>query len=832
MLDKPFEETWRYIFEYARGNRHQYVTVEHLLLGLLGNDDATEVLLRCGADLEHLNRATVACLQRNMTLMDEQHKEYQPQVSPGFQRVIQRAMQGAKMAGREQISGAYVLVALFTEEESDAVYLLNKQEIDRYTVTSYLSHGISNVKPDEEGGEESRVAPTTAPRRSEAERSPPNFIVNLNEVARQDGIDPVIGRHSEIMRVEQILCRRHKNNPVLVGEAGVGKTAIIEGLALKIVEGDVPDVLAEATIYSLDLAGALAGTRYRGDFEKRLKGMLSHLCKDENSILFIDEIHMLVGAGAASGGTVDAGNMLKPLLSKGKLRCIGATTFKEYRSILEQDRALSRRFQKVDIQEPSVQDTYKILRGLKCRFEKHHELRYTDRALRSAAELSDRYISHLYLPDKAIDVIDEAGSWQRLRAPSQRRRQIGVAEIEHVVSQIARVPTRTVTSSDKDRLMALDSSLRMTIFGQDQAITALSSAIKTSRAGLGKPTAPVGSFLFSGPTGVGKTELCRQLAKALGVELVRFDMSEYMERHTVSRLVGAPPGYVGFDQGGLLTKAITQNPYCVLLFDEMEKAHPEVYSILLQVMDHGTLTDSNGRKANFRNAILIMTTNAGAESISRRSIGFTDQDNSGDALQAIQKIFSPEFRNRLDAIIQFNPLDDATLLTVVDKFLAELQAQLDSKKVQLDFDEAVRRWLVRHGYDQHMGARPMDRVIQERIKRPLADMLIDGPLADDGGVLRIRVDAGDAADGSDDGLSLRALPKRAERAAEAKPAQAPKRQPKPRKPAKTAASKTAKPKAALAQTPPRKAAKPKAAAGSAKTRRQAEPKSGPDQSQS
>ena len=762
MLDKAFEETLRYIFEYARCNRHQYVTVEHLLLGLLGNDDATEVLLHCGADLQDLNRATVACLRRNMTLMDKDDEERQPQTSPGFQRVLQRAMHGAKMAGRDQISGANVLVAIFTEEESDAVHLLGEQEIDRYAVTSYLSHGISSVKPDDESGDASS-APAVSPRRAPSERPAPGFIANLNDLAKRDGIDPVIGRLDEIMQVERILCRRQKNNPVLVGEAGVGKTAIVEGLARKIVEGEVPEALAGATLYSLDLAGALAGTRYRGDFEKRLKGMLNHLGRRRDNILFIDDIHMLVGAGSASGGTVDAGNMLKPLLGSGKLRCIGATTFKEYRGILEQDKALSRRFQKVDIREPSVPDTYKILKGLKRRFESHHELRYTDRALRAAAELSDRYIGDRQLPDKAIDVIDEAGSWQRLRPPSQRRRQINVAEIERVVAQIARVPSRAVSSSDRERLATLASSLKLSIFGQDQAIAALSSAIKMSRAGLGKPGAPVGSFLFSGPTGVGKTELCRQLAKVLGVELVRFDMSEYMERHAVSRLVGAPPGYVGFDRGGLLTEAITQHPYSVLLFDEMEKAHPEVYNILLQVMDHGTLTDNNGRRADFRNAVLIMTTNAGAESISRRGIGFTEQDHSSDALEAINKAFSPEFRNRLDAIIQFNALDDATVLTVVDKFLAELQAQLDAKRVALDVDAAARRWLARRGHDKHMGARPMARIIQERVKRPLADMLLDGPLADAGGTLKVRVDA------SGDALKLQAKPRRAEPAGAAKP---------------------------------------------------------------
>ncbi len=756
MLDKSFEETLRYIFEYAHAERHQYVTVEHLLLGLLDNDDAAEVLRHCNADLPELNRATIELL-RNTPVVDAD-TEYQVQPSAGFQRVIQRAVHSAQTVGGDQISGAHVLVAIFHEEESDAVYALGKQAVNRLSVTSYLAHGKSaGADGDGDADSGSDSLPGPKPRAAASKRSPLDCASNLNDRARQGGIDPVVGRRDEIMRVEQILCRRQKNNPVLVGEAGVGKTAIVEGLAKKIVEGDVPAVLANSVIYALDIGHLLAGTRYRGDFEERFKALLEHICKDENNILFVDEIHMLVGAGSASGGTVDAGNLLKPLLGAGKLRCIGATTFKEYRSILEQDRALSRRFQKVEIAEPSAGETYQILKGLKSRYEDHHSLRYTDRALRAAAELSDRYISDRHLPDKAIDVIDEAGSWQRLRPASQRRRTINVGEIERVVAQIARVPSRAVSSSDKDRLMTLESSLKLVLFGQDSAIETLASAIKMSRAGLGKPGSPVGSFLFSGPTGVGKTELCRQLAKVLGIELVRFDMSEYMERHAVSRLIGSPPGYVGFDQGGLLTEAITQHPYSVLLFDEMEKAHPEVCNILLQVMDHGTLTDNNGRKADFRNTILVMTTNAGAEAISRRSIGFTDQDHSSDALESVTKIFSPEFRNRLDGVIQFKALDDATILTVADKFLAELQTQLDEKRVVLDVDTDSRRWLVQHGYDRHMGARPMARLIQEHIKRPLADMLLGGSLAA-GGVLQVRVAAAPADDAGAERLALQALP--------------------------------------------------------------------------
>jgi ATP-dependent Clp protease ATP-binding subunit ClpA len=639
------------------------------------------------------------------------------------------------------VTGANVLVAIFSEQESQAVYFLKTQGVSRLDVVNFITHGISKVSNEGEGAEPGQVAGEPAAA-EEGEGNPlDNFATNLNEEARAGRIDPLIGRSPEVERVAQVLARRRKNNPLLVGESGVGKTAIVEGLAKKIVDGEVPEMLRDSVVYSLDLGALLAGTKYRGDFEKRFKGLLAALKQREGAILFIDEIHTIIGAGAASGGVMDASNLLKPLLTSGKLRCVGSTTFHEYRGIFDKDKALSRRFQKIDVLEPSVEDAYKILKGLKSRFESHHGLRYTNRALRVATDLSARYITDRFLPDKAIDVIDEAGAYQQLQPPSKRKKVIGVADIEAVVAKIARIPPKSVSSDDKETLLKLEQNLRMVVFGQDAAIGSLATSIKLARAGLRSGDKPIGSFLLAGPTGVGKTEVTRQLARQLGLELIRFDMSEYMERHTVSRLIGAPPGYVGFDQGGLLTDAVTKHPHSVVLLDEIEKAHPEVFNLLLQVMDHGTLTDNNGRKADFRNVILVMTTNAGAESVSRRSIGFTTQDHSTDALEAINRMFTPEFRNRLDSIVQFEPLGEDVILTVVDKFLTELQGQLDEKRVTLEVDEDARLWLVEKGYDRNMGARPMARVIQEHIKKPLAELVLFGALSEKGGVAHVGLDA-------------------------------------------------------------------------------------------
>jgi ATP-dependent Clp protease ATP-binding subunit ClpA len=648
-----------------------------------------------------------------------------------------------------------VLVAIFSEQESQAVYFLKQQSVARLDVVNYITHGISKVADSgsENGLEHSREQSDEEQvgGSGESERSPLEaYATNLNEEARAGRIDPLVGRINEVERVAQILSRRRKNNPLLVGESGVGKTAIAEGLAKMIIDGEVPEILNDSVVYSLDLGSLLAGTKYRGDFEKRLKGLLAELKKRPKAILFIDEIHTIIGAGAASGGVMDASNLLKPLLASGQMRCIGSTTFQEYRGIFDKDRALSRRFQKVDVTEPSVEDTYHILRGLKSRFEEHHGLRYTDKALQAAAELSARYINDRFLPDKAIDVIDEAGAYQQLQVVSKRKKVINVPEIEAVVAKIARIPPKTVSSDDRTSLQKLEENLKMVVFGQDEAIGALATSIKLARAGLKSVEKPIGSFLLAGPTGVGKTEVSRQLAKILGLELIRFDMSEYMERHTVSRLIGAPPGYVGFDQGGLLTDAVTKHPHSVVLLDEIEKAHPEVFNLLLQVMDHGALTDNNGRKADFRNVILIMTTNAGAENISRRSIGFSEQDHGTDAMEAINRMFTPEFRNRLDSIITFQPLPESVVLNVVDKFLFELQSQLDDKRVHLVVDDEARRWLVQKGYDKHMGARPLARVIQEHIKKPLAEMVLFGALAENGGTVHI--------DLQDDKLMLEAEP--------------------------------------------------------------------------
>ena len=739
MLSKELEQTLNLAFKEAREKRHEFVTVEHLLLALLDNPTASEVLKACGANLEKLKRDLVNFLEETTPLLPP-HDPRETQPTLGFQRVLQRAVFHVQSSGKKEVTGANVLVAIFSEQDSQAVYFLSKQNITRLDVVNYISHGISKVHGEEEGEGLSSSSSEEEGGEQAARKPLEQYATNLNQLARQGKIDPLIGRRAEIERTIQILCRRRKNNPLLVGEAGVGKTAIAEGLAKMIVDGEVPEVLAGCTIYSLDLGALVAGTKYRGDFEKRLKAVLAQLRKERNAILFIDEIHTIIGAGAASGGVMDASNLIKPMLASGELRCIGSTTYQEFRGIFEKDRALARRFQKIDITEPTVDETYEILKGLKSRFEEHHGVRYSSRALRAAAELAAKYINDRHLPDKAIDVIDEAGASQRLLPPSRRKKVVGVAEIEQIVAKMARVPPKSVSASDKEALRNLERDLKMVVFGQDAAIETLAAAIKMSRSGLGNERRPIGCFLFAGPTGVGKTEVSRQLAMILGIELIRFDMSEYMERHTVSRLIGAPPGYVGFDQGGLLTEAIIKHPHAVLLLDEIEKAHPDVFNLLLQVMDHGTLTDNNGRKADFRNVILIMTTNAGAEQMSRPSIGFTQQDHSSDGMEVIRRTFSPEFRNRLDAIIQFKPLDRATIAHVVDKFVYELEAQLQERKVTLEVDEAARAWLAEHGFDDKMGARPMARVIQEHIKKPLAEELLFGRLAGGG---HVRVGAGE-----------------------------------------------------------------------------------------
>ncbi len=727
MLSKELEYTLNVAFKEAREKRHEFMTVEHLLLVLLDNPTAATVLRACGADLQALRKDLEDYLTENFSVLPEDDdRDTQPTL--GFQRVLQRAVFHVQSSGGQEVTGANVLVAIFGERESHAVYFLSKQNIARIDVVNYISHGITKVSEDELGDDLSSAMDDET-RTEEPGKSPlEGYTINLNEQARLGKIDPLIGRRNEIQRTVQILCRRRKNNPLYVGEAGVGKTAIAEGLAKMIVDGEVPEVLSDSTIYALDLGAVLAGTKYRGDFEKRLKGVLAQLKKGPGSILFIDEIHTIIGAGAASGGVMDASNLIKPMLASGDLKCIGSTTYHEYRGIFEKDRALARRFQKIDISEPSIDETVKILQGLKSRFEEHHRVRYTNQALRAAVELADRYLSDRHLPDKAIDIIDEAGAKERLKPPSRRKKSVGVHDIENIVANVARVPSKTVTTSDKDLLKTLDRDLKMVVFGQGPAIDTLATAIKMSRSGLGNIQRPIGAFLFAGPTGVGKTEVTRQLARIMGIELVRFDMSEYMERHTVSRLIGAPPGYVGFDQGGLLTEAITKHPHAVLLLDEIEKAHPDVYNLLLQVMDHGTLTDTNGRKTDFRNVIIVMTTNAGADRISRRSMGFTRQDHTDDIMEEIKRAFSPEFRNRLDAIIQFNALDAQTISNVVDKFLVELETQLDSKNVSIEVDERARRWLAEHGHDQVMGARPMSRLIEERIKKPLAEQLLFGKL--------------------------------------------------------------------------------------------------------
>jgi ATP-dependent Clp protease ATP-binding subunit ClpA len=735
LLSSELELCLNTAFQAARDERHEYMTVEHLLLSIVNTPSIREILKACGADPLRLQRDLQTFITDSTPrLTSEDDREVQPTL--GFQRVLQRAVFHVQSSGKKEVTVADVLVAIFSEKQSHAAYLLSNHDVSRLDVINFISHGLA--KTDETPAPE---ANSEASERGEAEASESaleKYATNLNLAAEAGRIDPLIGRTHEVERTIEILCRRRKNNPLYVGEAGVGKTAIAEGLARLIVEGKVPDVLADATLYSLDLGALVAGTKYRGDFEKRLKGVLQDLRKRPGAVLFIDEIHTIIGAGSASGGVMDASNLIKPVLANGELRCIGSTTYQEYRGIFEKDHALARRFQKIDVVEPSVAETVEILKGLRSRFEEHHGIRYEDDALKAAAELAARYINDRHLPDKAIDVVDEAGANLRLKPLEQRPESVTVEHIEAVVARIARIPPKQVSTSDREVLRNLERNLKLVIYGQDPAIETLAAAIKMARSGLGDARKPVGSFLFAGPTGVGKTEVTRQLALALGVEFIRFDMSEYMERHTVSRLIGAPPGYVGFDQGGLLTEAVAKHPHAVLLLDEVEKAHPDVFNLLLQVMDHGTLTDNNGRKADFRHVILVMTTNAGAADMARTAIGFTPGDTSADGMEAIKRLFSPEFRNRLDAIVQFGPLDERTIERVVDKLILEVEAQLEQKGVAVTFEEAARRWIARRGYDPRMGARPMARLIQEKVKRPLAEELLFGRLKD-GGTVVVRV---------------------------------------------------------------------------------------------
>jgi ATP-dependent Clp protease ATP-binding subunit ClpA len=733
MLNKDLEISLNLAFRQAKESRHEFMTVEHLLLALLDNPSAIEALGACGADLAKLRKSLLDFISETTPVIPLGEDERETQPTLGFQRVLQRAVFHVQSSGKNEVSGSNVLVAIFSEQESQAAYILKKSDISRLDIVNYISHGIAKV--DDEN------TPHTLKADQQTEEEPrtiENFSVNLNEEALKGNIDPLIGRDNELERALQVLSRRRKNNPLFVGEAGVGKTAIAEGLANLIVNKKAPDFLADATIFSLDMGALLAGTKYRGDFEKRFKALLKELEQDKNAVLFIDEIHTIIGAGAASGGMMDASNLLKPLLSAGKIRCLGSTTYQEYQSVFEKDRALARRFQKIDIIEPSVADTTKILHGLKEKYESHHGIRYTSKALHAAAQLSAKYINERFLPDKAIDVIDEAGAKQQLVAPSKRKKVINNTDIENIVAKMARIPEKSVSSNEKDSLKNLDRNLKLVVFGQDKAVDELTAVIRLSRAGLGNDEQPVGSFLFAGPTGVGKTEITQQLAKILGVELLRFDMSEYMEKHAVSRLIGAPPGYVGYEQGGLLTDAVLKHPHAVVLLDEIEKAHEDVYNILLQVMDHGTLTDNNGRKADFRNIILVLTTNAGVQETVRQSIGFKQQDHSLDALSEINKVFSPEFRNRLDNIVWFNHLDTIVIQQVVDKFIVELQAQLDDKGVSLELTKQAKQWLADHGYDKAMGARPMARVIQEHLKKSLANELLFGELTQ-GGVAKVDV---------------------------------------------------------------------------------------------
>ncbi|MCE2918080.1 MAG: ATP-dependent Clp protease ATP-binding subunit ClpA [Rubrivivax sp.] len=743
MIAQELEVSLHMAFVEARQQRHEFITVEHLLMALLENPSAAEVLRACAANIDDLRKSLATFIKENTpTVGGTEEVDTQPTL--GFQRVIQRAIMHVQStgSGKKEVTGANVLVAIFGEKDSHAVYYLHQQGVTRLDVVNYIAHGIKKSDPPEPAkSNESSGGEAEKEEGGDAKGTPlDQFTQNLNQLAREGKIDPLIGREHEVERVIQVLCRRRKNNPLLVGEAGVGKTAIAEGLAWRITEKDVPEVLLESTVYTLDMGALLAGTKYRGDFEQRLKGVLKQLKDQPNSILFIDEIHTLIGAGAASGGTLDASNLLKPALSSGQMKCIGATTFTEYRGIFEKDAALSRRFQKIDVIEPSVEQTVEILKGLKSRFEEHHSVKYAVGALQAAAELSAKYINDRHLPDKAIDVIDEAGAAQRILPVAKRKKTITRAEVEEIVAKIARIPPASVSSDDRSKLKTLDRDLKSVVFGQDPAIEALAAAIKMARSGLGKPDKPIGSFLFSGPTGVGKTEVAKQLAYVLGIDLIRFDMSEYMERHAVSRLIGAPPGYVGFDQGGLLTEAITKKPHAVLLLDEIEKAHPDVFNVLLQVMDHGTLTDNNGRKSDFRNVIIVMTTNAGAETMQKSTIGFTTKREQGDELADIKRLFTPEFRNRLDATVSFRALDEEVILRVVDKFLLQLEGQLSEKKVEVTFTDALRKHLAKKGFDPLMGARPMQRLIQDLIRRALADELLFGRLVD-GGRLTVDMDA-------------------------------------------------------------------------------------------
>ncbi|EPO7614776.1 ATP-dependent Clp protease ATP-binding subunit ClpA [Enterobacter hormaechei] len=732
MLNQELELSLNMAFARAREHRHEFMTVEHLLLALLSNPSAREALEACSVDLVALRQELEAFIEQTTPVLPASEEERDTQPTLSFQRVLQRAVFHVQSSGRSEVTGANVLVAIFSEQESQAAYLLRKHEVSRLDVVNFISHGTRKDEPNQASDPSGQI--NSNEEQAGGEDRMENFTTNLNQLARVGGIDPLIGRDKELERAIQVLCRRRKNNPLLVGESGVGKTAIAEGLAWRIVQGDVPEVIADCTIYSLDIGSLLAGTKYRGDFEKRFKALLKQLEQDTNSILFIDEIHTIIGAGAASGGQVDAANLIKPLLSSGKIRVMGSTTYQEFSNIFEKDRALARRFQKIDVTEPSVDETVQIINGLKTKYEAHHDVRYTAKAVRAAVELAVKYINYRHLPDKAIDVIDEAGARARLMPASKRKKTVNVADIESVVARIARIPEKSVSQSDRDTLRTLGNRLKMLVFGQDKAIEALTEAIKMARAGLGHDHKPVGSFLFAGPTGVGKTEVTVQLSKALGIELLRFDMSEYMERHTVSRLIGAPPGYVGFDQGGLLTDAVIKHPHAVLLLDEIEKAHPDVFNILLQVMDNGTLTDNNGRKADFRNVVLVMTTNAGVRETERKSIGLIHQDNSTDAMEEIKKIFTPEFRNRLDNIIWFDHLSTEVIHQVVDKFIVELQVQLDQKGVSLEVSQEARNWLAEKGYDRAMGARPMARVIQDNLKKPLANELLFGSLVDGGQV--------------------------------------------------------------------------------------------------
>ncbi len=741
MLSNELEYCLNDAFHQAREARHEYLTVEHLLLAILDTPKVREVLRACGADLAKFKQELKEHIEQSTPKLEEgEEREVQPTL--GFQRVLQRAVFHVQSSGKKEVGVANVLVAIFSEKQSHAVFLLNRRHVTRLDVVNYISHGLSKIAEEKTDKEEPGAE---GERDGEGGSALEKYTTNLNRMAQDGRIDPLIGRKLEVERTIEILCRRRKNNPLYVGEAGVGKTAIAEGLARLIIESKVPEVLADSTIFALDMGALIAGTKYRGDFEKRLKGVITELKKQPGAILFIDEIHTVIGAGAASGGVMDASNLIKPVLTNGEIRCIGSTTYNEYRGIFEKDHALARRFQKIDVVEPSVAETVEILFGLKPRFEEHHGITYADDALKAAAELAARHINERHLPDKAIDVVDEAGARARLKPIAEREPMVEVRHIEDVVARMARIPAKSVSTSDREVLKNLERNLKLVIFGQDKAIDALAAAIKMARSGLGEARKPVGSFLFAGPTGVGKTEVTRQLAIAMGVEFLRFDMSEYMERHTVSRLIGAPPGYVGFDQGGLLTEAITKHPHCVLLLDEIEKAHPDVFNLLLQVMDHGTLTDNNGRKADFRHVIIVMTTNAGAQEMARASIGFTHADNASDGMEAIRRIFTPEFRNRLDAVIQFAALEPATIERVVDKIIMEVEAQLEAKGVSISLDDAARRWIAERGYDPKMGARPMARTIQEHIKRPLAEELLFGRLAG-GGHVRVSV--------SKDGASL------------------------------------------------------------------------------